>query len=96
MEVRGLNSVGAAAPVSRTAPATATGPASPVGPAAPRDEVEISAVSRMLDDASRTPGVREQRLEQIKAAIESGTYETPEKLQIALDRMLEQLGGAEG
>lgn len=96
MEVRGLNSVGATAPVSRTAPATATGPAAPVGPAAPRDEVEISAVSRMLDDASRTQGVREQRLEQIKAAIEAGTYDTPEKLEIALDRMLEQIGGAEG
>lgn len=95
MEVRGLNSVGATAPISRTAPTTAAGPAAPVA-AAPRDEVEISAVSRMLDDASRTSGVREQRLEQIKAAIEAGTYETPEKLEIALERMLQQIGGAEG
>jgi negative regulator of flagellin synthesis FlgM len=47
----------------------------------------------MLDDASRTPGVREQRLAQIKAAIEAGTYETPEKLEIALNRMLDQLNG---
>ncbi|HTI51025.1 MAG TPA: flagellar biosynthesis anti-sigma factor FlgM [Planctomycetaceae bacterium] len=97
MEVRGLNSVGASAPVSRTSPVQAAGPAAPAAPpAAPRDEVEISSVSRMLDDASRIPGVREQRLEQIKAAIEAGTYETPEKLQIALDRMLEQIGGNDG
>jgi negative regulator of flagellin synthesis FlgM len=95
MEVRGLNSVGGAAPVSRTASAAAAGPAAPAGPATLRDDVEISAASRMLDDASRTPGVREQRLEQIRSAIEAGTYETPEKLQIAIDRMLEQLGGDE-
>ncbi len=91
MEVRGLTSARPAAPISR--PDTASGPAeaAPVGPTSPKDEVEISAVGKMLDDASRTPGVREQRLAQIKAAIEAGTYETPEKLELALNRMLEQL-----
>jgi negative regulator of flagellin synthesis FlgM len=79
MEVRGLGSIGASAPIGRTAPSSAS-------------EVEISSLGRMLDDASRTPGVREQRLAQIKAAIEAGTYETPEKLQLALDRMLDQIG----
>ncbi len=57
----------------------------------PKDEVEISAVGKMLDDASRTPSIREQRLAQIKAAIEAGTYETPEKLELAVNRMVEQL-----
>jgi negative regulator of flagellin synthesis FlgM len=61
------------------------------GPVSPKDEVEISAVGKMLDDASRTPGIREQRLAEIKAAIEAGTYETPEKLELALARMVEQL-----
>ena len=45
----------------------------------------------MLDDASRTPGIREQRLAEIKAAIEAGTYETPEKLELALSRLVEQI-----
>ena len=93
MEVRGPNSVGAASPVHRTTPATAAEPAAPVGPTAPRDEVEISAAGRMLDDASRLGGVREQRLAEIKAAIEAGTYETPEKLQVAIERMLDRIGG---
>jgi negative regulator of flagellin synthesis FlgM len=61
------------------------------GPVSPKDEVEISAVGKMLDDASRTPGIREQRLAEIKAAIEAGTYDTPEKLELALARMVEQL-----
>jgi anti-sigma28 factor (negative regulator of flagellin synthesis) len=67
---------------SETAPAVLT---------PPRDEVEISSVGKLLDDASRTPGIREQRLAQIKSAIEAGTYETPEKLELALNRMIEDL-----
>jgi len=78
-------------PISR--PETAPGLEKPqvTGPTSPTDEVEISAVGKMLDDASRTPGVREQRLAEIKAAIEAGTYETPEKIEFALSRMIEQL-----
>lgn len=93
MEVRGPNGVGASAPINRTAPATGAGAPGPVGPAAPRDEVEISAIAKMLDSASRLDGVREQRLAEIKAAIEAGTYDTPEKMQIALERLIDQIGG---
>src|SRR5690349_10428314 len=93
MEVRGLSSARPAMPISRPETTSRPAEAAPAGPTSPKDEVEISAVSKMLDDASRTPGVREQRLAQIKAAIEAGTYETPEKLEIALDRMLDQLNG---
>ncbi|MGE5191400.1 MAG: flagellar biosynthesis anti-sigma factor FlgM [Deltaproteobacteria bacterium] len=91
MEVRGLSSASPLSPVNR--PETTSGPekSQAVGPTTPKDEVEISAVGKMLDDASRTPGIREQRLAEIKAAIEAGTYETPEKLELALNRMIEQL-----
>ena len=91
MEVSGLSSARPMSPVSR--PEVTTGPAqfAPVGPVSPKDEVEISAVGKLLDDASRTPGIREQRLAEIKAAIEAGTYETPEKLEMALNRMVDQL-----
>jgi negative regulator of flagellin synthesis FlgM len=90
MEVSGLSSARPMAPISR--PEATTGPAqfAPAGPVSPKDEVEISAVGKMLDDASRTPGIREQRLAEIKAAIEAGTYETPEKLEMALNRMVDQ------
>ncbi len=91
MEVRGLSSASPLSPISR--PDSTPGPekGQAVGPTTPKDEVEISAVGKMLDDASRTPGVREQRLAEIKAAIEAGTYETPEKLELAIHRMIEQL-----
>jgi negative regulator of flagellin synthesis FlgM len=91
MEVRGLSSASPLSPVNR--PDQTSGPvaAAPVGPTSPTDEVEISAVGRLLEDASRTPGIREQRLAEIKAAIDAGVYETPEKLEIALNRMIDQI-----
>ncbi len=91
MEVRGLSSANPLSPISRPESTPGVDKSQPVGPATPKDEVEISAAGKMLDDASRTPGVREQRLAEIKAAIEAGTYETPEKLELALQRMVEQL-----
>ncbi|MCY2962254.1 MAG: flagellar biosynthesis anti-sigma factor FlgM [Planctomycetota bacterium] len=95
MEVRGPGSISGAVPIGRTAPAAAPPPAAPAAFVAPRDEVEISSAARMLDAASRSPGVREQRLEQIRAAIASGTYETPEKLESAVDRLLASLAAEE-
>jgi len=90
MEVHGPASVGAAAPIRQTRPVIE--PEATASPAisSPSDEVDISAAGKMLDGISRTPGVREERLSQIKAAIEDGTYDTPEKLDIALSRMIEQ------
>ncbi len=91
MEVRGLSSASPMSPLSRSEGAHGLEKSPGVAPMTPKDEVEISAVGKMLDDASRTPGIRDQRLAQIKAAIEAGTYETPEKLELAVNRMVEQL-----
>ena len=91
MEVRGLSSTSPLSPVNRPGIAPEAEKSQVAGPTTPKDEVEISAVGKMLDDASRTSGIREQRLAEIKAAIEAGTYETPEKLELALNRMIEQL-----
>jgi negative regulator of flagellin synthesis FlgM len=90
MEVRGLGSVGGALPVNRAQPATPP-QKSVTGPSSPQDQVEISDVGRMMDEASRTPGIRAQ----IKAAIESGTYDTPEKLELALGRLIDQVSREE-
>jgi negative regulator of flagellin synthesis FlgM len=91
MEVRGLSSAKPMAPVNRPEGVSTPAQTGTVGIASPRDEVEISGVGKLLDDASRTSGIHEQRLEQIKQAIEAGTYETPEKLELALNRLLQDL-----
>jgi len=42
--------------------------------------------------ASATSDIRFDRVAAIKAAIADGSYETPDKLDIALDRLLDRLG----
>jgi len=52
-------------------------------------------ISREADLVSRIhdiPDVRADRVAELRAAIESGTYETPDKLDIALGRLLDEIG----
>jgi negative regulator of flagellin synthesis FlgM len=60
---------------------------------APRDQVEISPLGQMLDGISRLPEIRHEKVEEIRRQIAAGTYETTEKLEIALDRMIDELSG---
>ena len=70
-------------------------------PAAPArgDRVEISDVARQLqrlEEVGRAvgaDGLRAERLAEIRRQIESGTYETTERLDAALARFLAETGG---
>ena len=63
------------------------------GAQAPRDHVEISPLAQMLDSINGLPEVRQERIDAIRAQIAEGSYETSEKLEVALDRMLDELSG---
>ena len=58
---------------------------------APTDEVQISSAGKLLDELQQSGNVRAERLAQIKAAIDAGEYETPEKLEAALTRLLAEI-----
>jgi negative regulator of flagellin synthesis FlgM len=60
---------------------------------APRDHVEISPLGQMLDGISRLPEIRHERVEEIRRQIAEGTYDTPERLELALDRMFDEFFG---
>jgi anti-sigma28 factor (negative regulator of flagellin synthesis) len=90
MEVNGLSSIHSAFPVPPSRPATGpaeVGGAKPVS--SPQDAVEISSAGRLLEEASLNSELRSERLAQIKAAIDDGTYETAEKLDTALSKMIQ-------
>jgi negative regulator of flagellin synthesis FlgM len=61
-------------------------------PAAGADRVEISAAAQAAIDAAETGEIRLDLVNQIRAQIASGAYETPGKLDIALDRLLDEIG----
>jgi negative regulator of flagellin synthesis FlgM len=64
-----------------------------VQPGTPRDQVEISPLGQMLDGIGRLPEIRHERVDEIRRQLAAGTYETPEKLELALDRLLDELRG---
>lgn len=57
----------------------------------PRDMVEISPLGQMLDGISRLPEIRHEKVEAIRQQIAAGTYDTPERMELALDRLFDEL-----
>jgi negative regulator of flagellin synthesis FlgM len=80
--------VGSVAPVAPAAANTAPVAAGPVG-----DTVEISTVARLAAQIHQLPEVRAELVQRVKAEIASGAYETPQKLDVAIDRLMDELLG---
>ena len=55
------------------------------------DTVEFSQISQLLSKLSSTPNVRQDRVEEIRGQIENGTYITDDKLNTAMNRLLDLL-----
>ncbi len=49
-------------------------------------------LAKWIKKARKLPAVRRGLVERVKAEIADGAYETPEKLQIAAERLLDELG----
>jgi negative regulator of flagellin synthesis FlgM len=56
------------------------------------DKVEISAAAEAAVKASETGAVRTDLVNLIRSQIAAGTYDTPEKMDIAMERLLDQMG----
>jgi negative regulator of flagellin synthesis FlgM len=81
-------------PQSISAPHTVrnTSPAAPSSSASPVDSLEISEAGLRASETQSADGIRWDRVESIRRQIADGTYETPEKLGAALNRLLDQIG----
>ncbi len=55
------------------------------------DRVELSRHARLLEQLRSLPDVRSDLVEQVKRSIEDGTYETSEKIDAAIERLIEDL-----
>jgi negative regulator of flagellin synthesis FlgM len=93
MEVYGAGGPQGPQPIYPRLAAWSVDPGQTVQAGAPRDQVEISPLGQMLDGISRLPEIRHERVEEVRRQIAAGTYETPAKLELALDRMLDELSG---
>jgi len=57
-----------------------------------QDELEISDAARLVERTGEVPEIRQDRIDAIRARIAEGTYETPEKLEVAIKRLLDEIG----
>jgi hypothetical protein len=96
MQIHGPHGPNGLSPVFPHRP---TGPADAVRPAElemPRDEIQISPEAQLLEEISRAGEIRQDRIDEIRRMIASGVYETPERLSLALDRLLNDLNRTGG
>jgi anti-sigma28 factor (negative regulator of flagellin synthesis) len=87
-------------PIGRTAPTTVTSSARPAGDAADTsapaptrgsDKAEFSPVAKYLSMLQAMPAVRQDLVHTVKGQIANGTYETPQKIDGAIDNLAEDL-----
>jgi len=64
---------------------------SPTG-SAETDQVDISPAAEAAASAVEGAQVREDLVARVRSEIAAGTYETPEKTDAALDRLLNEIG----
>lgn len=97
MQINGLQSaqsIQSLAGTQRAKPSQASEPVASSS-AIPTDQLDLSPEAQALSDVQATSapqssaGIRQDRVDAIRQAIANGTYESPEKLSGALDRLLD-------
>ncbi|WP_197529141.1 flagellar biosynthesis anti-sigma factor FlgM [Aeoliella mucimassa] len=58
----------------------------------PVDQLDISPAAQAASESTGTDGIRNDVVARLRAEIASGTYETPEKLEAAVDRLFDSMG----
>ncbi len=56
------------------------------------DQLDISPAAQMASQLADVPDIRQDRVQALRSAIASGTYETEDRLSGALDRLLDEIG----
>jgi anti-sigma28 factor (negative regulator of flagellin synthesis) len=86
-----INNVGANSPVQKVNTPPVQKEISAAAPKrSPADRVELSGLGHLLG-ALKTNDIRADKVAGIKAQIEAGTYEDDKKLNVAVDRLLDDL-----
>jgi negative regulator of flagellin synthesis FlgM len=55
------------------------------------DELQLSPAAQMASKLSEIPDIRWDRVNAIKTAIADGTYMTDDKMNVAVDRLLDEI-----
>ena len=89
-----ISPIGPNIPITRLQGSTATEPTLPQSSQdagnGKADTVEISDSARYLGEIKKLPPIREAKVQQMKDLISSGQFETPERINGTVDRLLQE------
>jgi anti-sigma28 factor (negative regulator of flagellin synthesis) len=87
-----VNNVGQSTPIQKivTNPVSKSIPANAPAQLPATDKLELSGVSHLLNQL-KTNDIRTDKVAAIRSQIEAGTYEDEDKLNVAADRLLDDL-----
>ena len=91
MQIQGPTQVHGPQPINAPHRAQASPPAARSSYATGADQLDISREADMVSRARELPDIRADRVAEIRAAIEAGTYETADKIEVAVGRLLDEI-----
>jgi len=91
MYIYGTSHIHAAQPLNAPHRLTPTSGTSGTNSSAGVDQLDISPEADFVAQARELPEIREGRVAAIRAQIQNGTYETAEKLDMALSRVFDEI-----
>lgn len=92
MEIYGLGRIDSAQAIRGPHQAQAIQPRAITEPLGHVDQVDISPVAEMVSRVGDLPEIRADRVAEIRAQLAAGVYETDAKMDIALGRLLDEIG----
>lgn len=92
MQIQGPTQLHGAQAINAPHSVRVSPPAERTTSAAIQDELSISDAARLADQARQMPDIRQDVVNRIRAQIASGTYETADKLDVAVERLLDEIG----
>ena len=92
MQIYGPSQLHGAQPIGAPHGARASQPAVRPESVQINDQVDISDAARLVEQVQQMPDTREDRVESVRRQIAAGTYETTEKLNVAVERLLDEIG----
>jgi flagellar biosynthesis anti-sigma factor FlgM len=91
MEIQGPGNINKAQRIEPTNSVNRADKTAESTPVRGEDAVEFTEMSRLLSKLSSTPEIRHDRVEAIRQEIERGEYLTDEKLNAAVNRLVDLL-----
>ena len=92
MQIQGTNRIHSPQGINAPHFSTKTAGTQSTGAAGKADRVEISPAANAAIEAAEGGRVRTDLVNLIRSQIAAGTYDTPEKMNIAMERLLDQMG----